>query len=161
VLTKSQQDGRAFITLVETRRPCAIRDPIHEWIKMSNEEKALIDQPLVQRLRHTCQLSGTDLVFPGGVHNRFSHVLGVMHTAGEFARVLYPDNPHRVQVSRPHAVPFDADVTVADVDVISIFVKMQGGSSSRVVTRHWTWSVLSCIRLCSLRTDLPRGSPRT
>jgi HD superfamily phosphohydrolase len=90
----------ALSASTSSKKACAVRDPIHEWIKMSAEEKLLIDQPLVQRLRHACQLSGADLVFPGGVHNRFSHVLGVMHTSGEFARVLYPDDPHRIQIAR-------------------------------------------------------------
>jgi HD superfamily phosphohydrolase len=55
----------------------AIRDPIHKWIKISAEEKNLIDSPYVQRLRWVSQLTSVDHVFPGGTHNRFSHSLGV------------------------------------------------------------------------------------
>lgn len=35
----------------------AIRDPVHGWIRFSNEEKKIIDSPFLQRLRRITQLS--------------------------------------------------------------------------------------------------------
>ena len=59
-----------------------IRDPVHGYIKITEEERAIIDSPFIQRLRRIHQLAGAYMVYPGGVHSRFEHVLGTMHVAG-------------------------------------------------------------------------------
>jgi hypothetical protein len=59
-----------------------IRDPVHGYIKITQEERAVIDSPFIQRLRRIHQLAGAYMVYPGGVHSRFEHVLGTMHVAG-------------------------------------------------------------------------------
>ena len=41
----------------------------------------MISQPAFQRLRRIRQLAWTDYVYPGAMHTRFEHSLGVMHTA--------------------------------------------------------------------------------
>ncbi|MEK7414015.1 MAG: HD domain-containing protein [Planctomycetota bacterium] len=65
-----------------------IRDPIHSTIVISERERLVVDHPWVQRLRHIRQLGFVNLVYPGAVHDRFQHSLGVMHLAGDrFARV--------------------------------------------------------------------------
>lgn len=61
-----------------------IRDPIHEGIICSAEEKALINSPLVQRLKWVAQLSMVNQVYNGATHSRFSHSLGAMQIAGEY-----------------------------------------------------------------------------
>lgn len=67
-----------------------IRDPIHTRIPFNEMERDIIDHPFVQRLRFVSQLSFLQsYVYPGGVHDRFSHALGAMHVAGRlFGRVL-------------------------------------------------------------------------
>lgn len=65
-----------------------IRDPIHGYIKITDEERHLIDSPFVQRLRRIHQLAGAYMVYPGGVHSRFEHVLGTMHVAGLIAESI-------------------------------------------------------------------------
>ncbi len=87
------------------KRKRAVRDPIHNYIHLSVEESALIDSPFIQRLRWISQLSGVKLVFPGGTHNRFSHVMGVMHLSGEYASHIFSELPenekeHNVQLAR-------------------------------------------------------------
>lgn len=60
----------------------AIRDPIHGFIKLTEEEVKLIDgEPLIQRLRYVKQLGFVYLVYPTATHTRFDHSLGVMHIA--------------------------------------------------------------------------------
>lgn len=61
--------------------PYEIRDPIHGFIRLSQLEWDLINQPVVQRLRRIRQLAWTDMVYPGATHTRFEHSLGVMHVA--------------------------------------------------------------------------------
>ncbi len=65
-----------------------IRDPVHGYIKITQLERELIDNPFIQRLRRIHQLAGAYLVYPGGVHTRFEHVLGTMHVAGLIAESL-------------------------------------------------------------------------
>ncbi|TVR43674.1 MAG: HD domain-containing protein [Planctomycetota bacterium] len=59
-----------------------IRDPIHGSIDLSAEEARVLDHPWVQRLRHIRQLGFVSLVYPGAVHDRLQHSLGVCHLAG-------------------------------------------------------------------------------
>lgn len=56
-----------------------IRDPIHGFIKITEWERDIINQPAFQRLRRIKQLAWTDMVYPGATHSRFEHSLGVMH----------------------------------------------------------------------------------
>jgi len=59
-----------------------VRDPIHGAIPISFDELAVLDHPLLQRLRHIKQLGFSDLSFPGATHNRYLHSVGAMHLAG-------------------------------------------------------------------------------
>ena len=65
-----------------------IRDPIHRTILITEAERQVVDHPWVQRLRHIRQLGFVNLVYPGAIHDRFQHSLGVMHLAGERFRRL-------------------------------------------------------------------------
>jgi HD superfamily phosphohydrolase len=60
-----------------------IRCPVHGFITISDWERQIIDQPAFQRLRRIRQLAWTDMVYPGAMHTRFEHSLGVMHVAGQ------------------------------------------------------------------------------
>ncbi len=59
-----------------------VRCPLHGSIAFNKLEQAIIDHPLVQRLRHVSQLGFASFVFPGATHTRLGHSLGVMHVAG-------------------------------------------------------------------------------
>ncbi|MHA2250864.1 MAG: HD domain-containing protein [Candidatus Kariarchaeaceae archaeon] len=81
----------------------AVRDPIHSYIQLTQEEADLLDTPFIQRLRWISQLSGVRLVFPGAQHSRLAHVMGVMHLAGLYADQVfqdYDDKEHRIQLAR-------------------------------------------------------------
>lgn len=58
-----------------------IRDPIYGFIELDSWERDIIDHPDFQRLRRIRQLAWTDMVYPGAMHTRFEHSLGVMHLA--------------------------------------------------------------------------------
>jgi HD superfamily phosphohydrolase len=58
------------------------RCPVHGFVTVEDEwERDIIQHPVFQRLRRIRQLAWTDMVYPGAVHTRFEHSLGVMHTA--------------------------------------------------------------------------------
>ena len=73
-----------------------IRDPIHGLIEFSERERRLIDTPVFQRLRRIRQLAMAFLVYPGAVHTRFDHSIGVMHIAGRICTRLQELNPARI-----------------------------------------------------------------
>lgn len=58
-----------------------IRCPVYGFIQLTDWEWQIISQPAFQRLRRIRQLAWTDHVYPGAMHTRFEHVLGVMHMA--------------------------------------------------------------------------------
>lgn len=67
--------------MANTHRIYEIRCPIHGFIALNDWERTVISQPAFQRLRRIRQLAWTDYVYPGAMHTRFEHSLGVMHVA--------------------------------------------------------------------------------
>lgn len=73
-----------------------MRDPIHGFIRISKQERDLIDTEVFQRLRRIRQLAMAFLVYPGALHTRFDHSIGVMHIAGRICTRLKELNPEKV-----------------------------------------------------------------
>jgi HD superfamily phosphohydrolase len=69
-----------------------IRDPIHNFVRVTADEIAAINSRPFQRLRHIHQLAFTYLVYPGATHRRFEHSLGVMELAGRVFDVITHEN---------------------------------------------------------------------
>jgi HD superfamily phosphohydrolase len=73
-----------------------LRDPVHGLIVFDDRDPlgvdllawALIDTPEFQRLRRIRQLGVSEFTFPGAVHTRFTHSIGVFHTARTLVRVI-------------------------------------------------------------------------
>ena len=59
-----------------------IRDPIWRNIRIEPPALDLIDTAAFQRLRRVKQLGLAYLVYPGAIHTRFDHALGVYHLTG-------------------------------------------------------------------------------
>lgn len=78
-----------------TRR--RIRDPVHGLIVFEDRPIdqlawALIDTPEFQRLRRIRQLGVSEIVFPGAVHTRFAHSIGVFHNARLLVEVIHRES---------------------------------------------------------------------
>ena len=58
-----------------------VRCPVHGFVRYSKNERKLIDHWVFQRLRYIRQLAMEYLVYPGAMHTRFEHCLGVMELA--------------------------------------------------------------------------------
>jgi HD superfamily phosphohydrolase len=56
-----------------------IRDPVWQNIPVDPDAAAILDAPEFQRLRRVKQLGFAHLAYPGAVHSRFLHALGVYH----------------------------------------------------------------------------------
>jgi HD superfamily phosphohydrolase len=76
-------------------QPYESRDPVHGFVTFSAWERDIINHEVFQRLRRIRQLAWTEMVYPGAVHTRFEHSLGVMHTATRMFRQL-ADNSARL-----------------------------------------------------------------
>ena len=70
------------------KTPFEIRDPVHGLIRLTEQEKRIIDTRAFQRLRRIRQLAMADLVYPGALHTRFEHSIGVLQVAGKILEQL-------------------------------------------------------------------------
>ena len=67
-----------------------IRDPVHGWIRLTEDEVKLIDNlHFIQRLKYIYQLGFAYQVYPSARHTRFEHSLGVMHIATMMIYSIY------------------------------------------------------------------------
>jgi uncharacterized protein len=90
-----------------------IRDPIHVFVRLDSDERAVLDSRPFQRLRHIHQLALTYMLYPAATHRRFEHSLGVMELAGRvFDVVTSPanvsDDVRRIipEIAQPNALPY-------------------------------------------------------
>ena len=92
-----------------------LRDPIHSRIPFSEFERAIIDHRYVQRLRFISQLGFLQsLVYPGALHDRFTHSLGTMHVAGRlFARAVSDSSVLKAKLSQDEVEALRIRVRVA------------------------------------------------
>ncbi|MGB8264765.1 MAG: HD domain-containing protein [Candidatus Velthaea sp.] len=74
-------------------KPKRIYDPIHRFIELDGGEVALLELPVVQRLRRLRQLGLAYLAFPSAEHSRFSHALGALAIGTRAFDALYAEVP--------------------------------------------------------------------
>ena len=74
-----------------------ICDPIHGFIRFGDFEQKVIDSVPFQRLRSIHQMGVAYLVYPGAVHKRFEHSLGVMDLSSRIYQTIIA--PHHQVVS--------------------------------------------------------------
>jgi HD superfamily phosphohydrolase len=70
-----------------------IRDPVLGPIPVFEEERVVLEHPLFQRLRRIKQLGFSEVSFPGAVHTRHLHSIGVMHLADRAIQAVLRDAP--------------------------------------------------------------------
>jgi HD superfamily phosphohydrolase len=98
--------------------PKTVNDPVWGTIELYPWEVALIDSPLLQRLRGVRQLGLAHYVYPSAVHDRLEHSIGVVEAASRIIRSLVHNAKHRRKFGT------DADDTIPtpddfDLDVVS------------------------------------------
>jgi HD superfamily phosphohydrolase len=84
-----------------------IRDPIHGFVRLDDDERRVLDSRPFQRLRHIHQLALTYLLYPAATHKRFEHSLGVLEVAGRVFDVV--THPANVSNEIRHLLPDLAD----------------------------------------------------
>src|SRR3989337_339863 len=71
----------------------AFRDPVHGFIRLSREERNVLDTSYVQRLRRIHQLGPSYFVYHGAEHSRFGHALGTLQLATRLFEAIYEKRP--------------------------------------------------------------------
>lgn len=84
-----------------------INDPISGTITLSDFEVALLDCPLLQRLRNIKQLGVVHWIYPGANHTRFEHSLGVLARAQQIIDAI---NQTQIRGSSPNNYRIDQRV---------------------------------------------------
>jgi HD superfamily phosphohydrolase len=80
------------MTIAELSRPeSTIRIPDQRSVPVTGRLLSVIDHPVFQRLRRVRQLGPIYLVYPGAVHTRFEHSLGVYDLARRYLLSLLRD----------------------------------------------------------------------
>ena len=82
------QPGRRAAFPIMASGTIQVRDPIHGFLEIPSQAAKLVDTPAFQRLRGIRQLAFANLVYPGALHTRFDHTLGVFHLARVMAGAL-------------------------------------------------------------------------
>ena len=75
-------------------------DPLYGYIHFNKDEWKLIGQAHFQRLRSIGQLGFVQYAYPGAVHNRLTHALGVCHLAGQaFDNIFKPQSSNELNIT--------------------------------------------------------------
>jgi HD superfamily phosphohydrolase len=75
-------------TYLDTSFYHPVRDPVWGNIMLSEGFKKIVSSPVLQKMNRIRQLGPTYLVYPGAVHTRFIHSLGVYHIGYRMIRRL-------------------------------------------------------------------------
>lgn len=96
---------------VNDERTQRVRCPVYGFIHYSANERKIIEHWAFQRLRHIRQLAMTYLVYPGAMHSRFEHSVGVMELVTRAFEHLLRRHRNRIQTELKQ-VPELADDTI-------------------------------------------------
>ncbi len=88
----SYVSARLIYPTKKLTRPTLIHDSVHGTNSYMPHEMAMLDQPLLQRLRRISQTDVASFVFPAGNHNRFEHTVGVTAIAGKMCQAIFAKN---------------------------------------------------------------------
>lgn len=72
-----------------------IRDPVFNFISLTGTEADIVNSSAFQRLRGIRQLAFANLVYPGALHTRFEHSLGVCYITDLMATALNIPNEEK------------------------------------------------------------------
>ena len=114
--------------------PKTVNDPIWGVIELYHWENLILDSPLLQRLRGVRQLGMAHYVYPGAVHTRLEHTLGVVEAAERMIRALQRNAEHHKRFGdRPDTlVPLPTDMDIYSTRLAGLFHDSGHGAFSHV-----------------------------
>jgi len=77
-----------------------IHDNVFGTLTFTDYERKVVNSPLLQRLTQITQMGLANFVYPGAVHNRFSHSLGVSHISAKIYQKLMESNTGRSEADK-------------------------------------------------------------
>ena len=80
----------------------SIRDAVWGTLRFYPWEVAVIDSPLIQRLRDIKQTGLAYLVYPTANHTRFDHTLGVVGVASKIVQCINDKHPRKITPTINH-----------------------------------------------------------
>lgn len=81
ILTSATLSAGILVKKERHKQIYEVRDSVHGFVTLTDEEWAVVDCPVFQRMRDIRQLGLGHLVYPGANHTRFEHSLGCVHVA--------------------------------------------------------------------------------
>jgi serine/threonine protein kinase len=144
LLAKSQKQ---FISADGRRTSITI--PVAEYVPVGEGILDIVNTKAFQRLRHTKQLSFCDWYYPGGIHSRFEHSLGVLQTTLNALNKLVQDREVRSDFTQEN---IDGTVLAAllhDIGhypfahVVEHYVsgRFPGNAEAKKLTHHFEYSL--------------------
>ncbi len=133
-----------------------IRDPVHGFVSVEGRELDVLDTPLFQRLRRIHQLAMAHLVYPGALHTRFDHTLGVLHVAGRLCKQFNIDE-HHTKIIRLAALLHDIGHGPFSHVSESILTRVSGEALAQKAGKHDKIHELITHQIILENTDLDHG----
>lgn len=123
------------------------RDNVHDFVYLNEIERTVLDTPEVQRLRGIKQLGFAHLVYETAEHSRFSHSVGVCHSAKLLVDII--NRNHRILDESTVA----AKTAVTSSELFPTPPEPAEVALARVPKIPWAQRI--CIGLAALLHDLP------
>ncbi|GAA5665791.1 hypothetical protein Brsp07_04297 [Brucella sp. NBRC 14130] len=80
--------SRARVVAQQNSSPKQVHDRVWGTIALTPLEVAIVDSPLIQRLRYLRQLGVAQWVYPSAAHTRFEHSLGVLYQTHQLVTAI-------------------------------------------------------------------------
>jgi hypothetical protein len=115
--------------------PKTINDPVWGTVDLLPSEIAILDSPMLQRLRGVRQLGMGYLVYPGAVHDRLEHTLGVLEASQRMMDALVKDRDHRRRFGIPEdeSIPEPSKMDTTSTRLGALFHDVGHGPCSHVL----------------------------
>src|ERR1035441_3016931 len=115
--------------------PKTINDPVWGTVDVLPAEIAVLDSPMLQRLRGVKQLGMAYLVYPGAVHDRLEHTLGVLEASQRMIDALARNGEHRRRFGIPEddSIPQPSRMDITSTRLGALFHDVGHGPCSHVL----------------------------
>ena len=115
--------------------PKTINDPVWGTVDVLPAEIAVLDSPMLQRLRGVKQLGMAYLVYPGAVHDRLEHTLGVLEASQRMMDALARNAERRRKFGIPEdgSIPEPSGMDTTSTRLGALFHDVGHGSCSHVL----------------------------
>ncbi|XP_011034137.1 PREDICTED: deoxynucleoside triphosphate triphosphohydrolase SAMHD1 homolog isoform X2 [Populus euphratica] len=131
--------SKDYVNYLDRRFSKKVRDNVHGNIYLDPLSLKFVDTEQFQRLRDLKQLGLTYMVYPGAVHSRFEHSLGVFSLAGETV--------HRIKAQQGSELGID-NLDIQTVKLAGLLHDVGHGPFSHMFEREFLRQIPHGIKWC-------------